>query len=87
MKFTNVLHVPGFGANLLSVKHITSSVDILNPSAETVGGGKYVLLLIDQFASFLEMYVQKLLHPTTGRVSIPPFVNVCANAFDVKIGT
>ena len=25
MKFTKVLHVPSFGANLLSVKHITSS--------------------------------------------------------------
>ena len=24
MKFTNLLHVPGFGVNLLSVKHITS---------------------------------------------------------------
>ena len=33
------------------------------------------------------MYVQKLLHPTTGRDSIPYFVNVCSNAFDVKIGT
>ena len=63
------------------------SVDVLNPSAETVGGGKYLLLLIDQFTSFLEEYVQKLPHPTTGRVSIPQFVNVCANAFDVKIGT
>ena len=25
MKFTNILHAPGFGANLLSVKHMTFS--------------------------------------------------------------
>ena len=30
------------------------SVDDLNSSAETVGGGKYLLALIDQFTSFLE---------------------------------
>ena len=63
------------------------SVDVLNPSAETVEGGKYLLVLIDQFTSFLEVYVQKILHPTTGKDSIPHFVNICANAFNVNIGT
>ena len=50
-------------------------------------GGKYPLLPIDQFTSFLEVYVQKIHHPTTGKESIPNFVNICANAFNVNIET
>ena len=46
-----------------------------------------MLVLMDQFTSFLEVYVQKILHPTTGKESIPHFVNICANAFNVNIGT
>ena len=46
-----------------------------------------MLVLIDQFTSFLEVYVQKILHPTIGKESIPHFVNICANAFNVNIGT
>ena len=33
------------------------------------------------------MYVQKILHPTTRKESIPHFVNICANALNVNIGT
>ena len=62
------------------------SADVLNPSAVTVGGGKYLLVLIDQFTSFLVVYVQKILHPSIGIESIPLFVHICANAFNVNIG-
>ena len=40
-------------------------VDFLNPSAESVGGGEYLFVVIDQFTSFLQAIVQKILQPTT----------------------
>ena len=51
------------------------------PTATSVGGAKYLLVLIDQFTSFLEIVPRRHIHPTIVEVSIPHFVNVCKNAF------
>ena len=63
------------------------STNIMIPTVTSVGDSKYLLVLIDQFTSFLEIVPQRHIHPTTGEVSIPHFVNVCKNAFGVVVGT
>ena len=40
------------------------SADIPNPSTTSVGGTKYVLVIIDQYTRFIDVYVQKFIHPT-----------------------
>ena len=63
------------------------SADILDPSTVSIGGHKYLLVLVDQFTGFLEVYAQKHKNPTSGSVSIPHFARVCKNAFGVNIKT
>ena len=62
-------------------------VDVLHPSAIIVGGGEYLLVLIDEFTRIIEVYVHKILYPTTRKESEPLFVIFCANALNVNIGT
>ena len=52
------------------------STDIIIPTATSVGGAKYLLILIYQFTSLLEIVPQRHIHPTTREVNIPHFVNV-----------
>ena len=63
------------------------SADILNPSATSVGGAKYLLVIIDQYTGFIEVYAQKFIHPTIGEVNLPHFIRDCHNSFGVRIGT
>ena len=63
------------------------SVDILNPKTESVGEHKYLLVLVDLFSGFLEIYAQKHIHPTIGEVSIPHFVRVVKNSFAKSVST
>ena len=63
------------------------SADILNPSASSVGGAKYLLVIVDQYTRFIKVYAQKFIHPTTGDVNLLHFIRVCHNSFGVSIGT
>ena len=63
------------------------SADVLNPSATSAGGAKYLLVIVDQFTGFIEVYAQKHIHPETGETSLPQFLQVCKNSFGVTIGT
>ena len=50
------------------------SANIMIPTATSVGCAKNLLVMIDQFTSFLEIVPQRHVHPTTGEVSIPQCV-------------
>ena len=63
------------------------SAHILASTAVSVGGHKYLLVLVDQSSGFLEIYAQTHKNPTSGSVSIPHFVRMCKNAFGVNIKT
>ena len=55
------------------------SADVLNPTATSAGGAKYLLVIVDQFTGFIEVYAQKHIHPETGETSLPHFLRVCKN--------
>ena len=60
---------------------------MLNPSATSAGGAKYLLVIVDQFTGFIEVYAQKHIHPETSETSLPHFLQVCNNSFGVTVGT
>ena len=62
-------------------------MDVLNLKTESLGGAKYLLVLVDQFSGFLEIYAQKHIHPTTGEVSIPHSICVVKNSFTKSVST
>ena len=63
------------------------SADVLNPSATSAGGAKYLRDIVYQFTGFIEVYAQKHIHPETGETSLPHFLQVCKNSFGVTVGT
>ena len=61
--------------------------DVLNLYATSAEGAKYLLVIVDKFTGFIEVYVRKHIYPETGETSLPHFLQECRNSFGVTAGT